>query len=248
MSNQNPCGLTGPIHSGPDKTQLTPDGEVSVMRNLFPTEDQMVSFDKTSGSGKNKIVETLSRKVKEVVRDYVIASNEEKSANDRKNEAALALRAYVKPTRDTNAYAGDYQKSFRVAGIVAKSGIQYGVMVAHIDRWGLPKKEVDIAALKKLVGAEFFKKHFEKEVTIAIKPEILDNKVLRKELTDKLLEAFGVDGLQKYFKKEEVWAVLPGLDKDQYGLNNETRTEMLESCKQYADKVEEACFDPKNTL
>jgi hypothetical protein len=160
----------------------------------------------------------------------------------------FALRAYVKPIRDTNAYAGDYQKSFRVAGIVAKSGLQYGALVAHIDRWGLPKKEVDIAALKKLVGDKFFKEHFEKEITIAIKSEVLENKVLRKELTDKLLEALGVDGLKKYFKKEEVWTVTPGLDKGQYDLDNETRTDMLESCKQYADKVEEACFDPKNTL
>lgn len=244
----NPCGLTGPIHSGPDKTQLTPEGEVSAMRNVFPTDTDEVTIEKSSGSGKNKTTETLKRKVKEAVRDYVIASNEEKSAKDRKDEAALALRAYVKPIRDTNAYAGDYQKSFRVAGIVAKSGLQYGAMVAHMDRFTLPKKEVDIAAIKKLVGTKFFNEHFEKDITIAIKSEVLDNKALRKELTDKLVETFGVDGLKKYFKKEEVWAILPGLDKGQYDLDNETRTELLESCKQYADKVEEACFDPKNTL
>jgi hypothetical protein len=218
------------------------------MRNIFPTETDEVTVEKVTGSGKNKVTENLTLKIKEAVRNYVIASNEEKSAQDRKNEAALALRAYVKPLRDTNAYAGDYQKTFRVAGIVAKTGLQYGAMVAHVDRFGLPKKEVDIAALKKLVGDKFFKEHFEKEITLSIKPEILDNKVLRKELTDKLLETLGVDGLKKYFKKEEVWTVLPGLDKDQYKLENEKRTEMLEFCKQYADKVEEACFDPKNTL
>lgn len=246
--NANPCGLTGPIHNGPDKTQLTPEGEVSAMRNIFPTDTDTVTFDKVTGSGKNKETESLTRKVKEAVRDFVIASNEEKSAKDKKDEAALVLRAYVKPVRDQNAYNGDYQKSFRVAGIVAKSGMQYGAMVAHMDRWTLPKKEVDIAALKKLVGDKFFKKYFEKDITIAIKSEVLNNKEIRKELTDKLLEVFGVEGLKKYFKKEEVWAVKDGLDKGQYDLDEETRQSMLESCKQYADKVEEACFDPKNTL
>jgi hypothetical protein len=244
----NPCGLNGVLHTGTDKTQLTPGGEKSIMRTLSPGKDEKVAIDKVTGSGKNKVTESVQKSVLEAVREYVIASNEIASASEKKEDAAAALRIYVKDIRDTNAYAGDYQKTYRVAGTVGNSGVQFGAAVAHQDRFSIPKKEVDIAALKDLVGKDFFNGHFSKDIQISIKKEVMENKDLRKELTQKLVDAFGVDGIKKYFNKEEVWSVKEGLDKAQYDLDKDTRAKFAEKCKQYADQVTEACFDPKNTL
>jgi hypothetical protein len=244
----NPCGLNGVLHTGTDKTQLTPGGEKSTMRTVTPAADISVTLEKVTGSGKDKKTESIQKSVIDAVREYVIASNEEMSAKERKEDAAAALRLYVKDVRDNNAYAGDYMKTYRVAGIIAKSGIQYGASLSHMDRFSIPKKEVDIAELKKLVGSKFFDEHFLKEILISIKKEVLNNKDLRKELTDKLITAFGVEGIKKYFNKEEAWSVKEGLDKDQYDLDKDTRAKFAEKCKQYADQVNEACFDPKNTL
>ena len=244
----NPCGLNGALHTGPDKKQLTPKGEVSVMRNITPTDTDQVTVEKVTGTGKEKKTEKLVKKVKEAVREFVIASNEEKSAKERKEDAAEVIRTHVKDVRDKNAYAGDYQKTYRVCGAVARTDLQYAASSVQADRCVLPKKEVDIAAIKSLVGDKFFKDYFTREMSISIKKEVLENKDLRKELTDKLLEYFGVEGIKKYFIKEEVWSAKEGLDKGQYDLEDKVRGEFLEKIKFYADKVEEACFDPRNTL
>jgi hypothetical protein len=50
----NPCGLNGALHTGPDKKQLTPKGEVSIMRNITPTDTDKITIEKTTGSGKEK--------------------------------------------------------------------------------------------------------------------------------------------------------------------------------------------------
>lgn len=244
----NPCGLTGALHSGPDNTQLTPKGEVSELRKLHPTDEDTVTIEKTIGTGKDKKTEQLVKKVKDAVREFIIYSNQEKSAKEQKDDAANALREYVKVTRDKNAYAGDYQKSYRVVGGLATSGMQYGAAVQQVDRTTCPKKESDIEAIKKLVGKKFFDQYFARELIISIKKDVLDNKDLRKELTNKLIEFFGVEGIKKYFTKEEVWAIKTGLDKGQYDLADETRVKFLEAVKFYADKVDDGCFDPKNHL
>ena len=243
----NPCGMNGSLHNDTDKTQLTPGGEVSTMRTLFP-EAEEASFDKTTGKGKDKKTEKIVKKVKDTVRDFVIASTTEASAKEQKEEAAKLLRAYVGEIRDRNTYAGDYQKTYRVAGIVAKSGIQYGAQVAQQDRVTLPKKEEDIALIKTLVGKEFFDKQFSKDVKISIKKEVLENKAQAKELAGILLDKFGQDGLKKYFVKEEVWSVKEGFDKAQYELKDDVRKSVLGVATLYADSVVDASFDPKNHI
>ncbi len=71
-------------------------------------------------------------------------------------------------------------------------------MVAHQDRFSIPDVEEDIAVIKEIVGKEFFDKHFIRDILISIKKEVLDNRDLRKELTNKLIEVFGIEGIKKY--------------------------------------------------
>jgi hypothetical protein len=243
----NPCGMTGPLHNDTDKKQLTPGGEVSTMRTLYPEVEES-SIEKTSGKGKDKKIEKIVKKVKDTVRDFVIASTNEAAAKEQKEEAAKLLRAYVGEVRDRNAYNKDYQKTYRVAGIVATSGIQYGAQVAQQDRVTLPKKEEDMAVVKKIVGKEAFEKLFSKEIKISIKKEGLENKAQSKELAQALVDKFGNDGLKKYFTKEEVWSAKEGFDKAQYDLDDATRKLLLNQVTLYADLVSDASFDPKNHI
>jgi hypothetical protein len=244
--------MTGPLHNDTDKKQLTPGGEVSEMRNLFPADDEETFYNKSTsvGKGKDKVttVEKIIRKVKDTVRDFVIASTNEASWKLQKEENANLLRAYVGKIRDKNAYNNDYQKTYRVTGIVASSGLQYGASVAQQDRVTLPKKETDIAIIKKVVGDKFFNAHFSKDICIKIKKEVLENKKLSKELATDLSAKFGAEGLKKYFTKEEVWTVNDGMDKAQYELDDATRKLLREQVTFYTDLVTDATFDPKNHL
>lgn len=243
----NPCGLNGDLHNETDKKQLTPGGELSTMRTLFP-EAEAASFDKSSGKGKDKKTEKITKVVKDTVREFVIASTNEAAAKEQKDTAANVLRSYIKEIRDRNAYNKDYQKTYRVAGIVAQAGFQYGAAVSQQDRVALPKKETDIAIIKKVVGPKFFNEHFSKDVKISIKKEVLENKETIKDLTKELLAKFGVEGLKKYFVKEEVWSINEGFDKAQYELDDATRKLLLEQITLYADLVTDASFDPKNHI
>jgi hypothetical protein len=245
----NPCGMTGPLHNDTDKKQLTPGGEVSTMRTLFP-EAEEASFEKVTGTKKagNLKKEKIIKKVKDTVRDFVIASSNEASAKEQKEDAAKLLREYVSTVRDRNAYSGDYNKTYRVAGIVATSGLQYGAQVAQQDRVNLPKKEEEISLIKTLVGKEFFDKQFSKEVKISIKKEVLENKAQSKELAQLLVDKLGAEGIKKFFTKEEVWTVKEGFDKAQYDLKEDVRKSLLGVATVYADLVTEASFDPKNHI
>ena len=123
-----------------------------------------------------------------------------------------------------------------------------GAQVAQQDRVTLPKKEEDIAVVKKLIGNESFEKLFSKEVKISIKKEVLENKAQSKELAKQLVDKFGAEGLKNFFVKEEVWTVKEGFDKAQYELDAATRKLLLNQVTLYADLVTDASFDPKNHL
>lgn len=176
--------------------------------------------------------------IKEAVNHYVHYHEVEKSAKDQKDEAAEALRTYVGAVRDANAKDNDYQKTYRVLG--KKDGkLQYGADVSQNDKYGIPK-DADMKVIKKTLGDTTFNDLFQKTTSISIKPEIMKNEALRKELSKILVEKLGMDGLKKYFHKEEVWSVKPGTDKKQYELPEKKQKAFLESVKPSADTVKNA--------
>ena len=84
-------------------------------------------------------------------------------------------------------------------------------------------------------------------MSIGIRKEVLEDRKLRRELTDKLLEAFGGEAeLKKWFVKEEAWSIKDGLAEGQYDLDEDTREQFLEQCPQYADQVKNVSYDPKD--
>lgn len=207
----------------------TEKGMKSSIRLLNPKDTAAITLKE------DKEVEIL---IKEAVNHYVHYHEVEKSAKDQKDEAAEALRTYVGAVRDANAKDNDYQKTYRVLG--KKDGkLQYATDVSQNDKYRIPE-DADIKVIKKTLGDTTFNNLFQKETSISIKPEIMKNETLRKELSKILVEKLGMDGLKKYFHKEEAWSVKTGTDRKQYELPEEKRKAFLESVKPSADTVKNA--------
>lgn len=241
------CGITGPLHSMVRNDVKTSSGEKSVMQDVFPDTDTEVFYSVNRGTKKKPIMESIKHKVRQLVRQYVIADNLLKSAKEQAEEAAQGLRVFAREFRaERLENTGKYQQTYRINGEITKK-TQYAVSCAAQDRFSLPKKEKDVDAIREIVGKDFFKAHFERVLEIGIRKEVLEDRKLRRELTDKLIDAFGgEDELKKWFVKDEKWTIKPGLDKDQFDLDKETREKFQEVCPQYADQIKNACYDPKD--
>lgn len=199
MATRNPLGAV-------DGVKKTASGKASTVRDVNVSQ-AVVKV------GKDPIA--LRTTVKEFQRFSLL----EKSYKEQKEEKAGIIRTFVGSLRDTNALAGDYQKSYRLVAEV-KDRIEKAVTVSQVDKFSLPKKDGEMDDLKDFVGDEFFDENFEKVTTIAIKKSILNNKEKRRELSKILAEALGKEGMKKYFEKSEVWTVKDGLDQRQYQLED----------------------------
>ncbi len=186
--------------------------------------------------------------VKNLIRQFVIADNNAKAAKEQADEAAQGIRVFVEEHRKERFTNTDrYQGSYRVNGEV-KGKTQFAVQVNAQNRVSLPKKEKDMDALREIVGKDWFGKVFERVLNIGIRKEVLEDRKKRRELTDKLIEAFGEEGLQEWFVKSEDWSVRPGvaINEEFFALDEEKREEAQAICPQYADQIKNVSFDPKD--
>jgi len=217
--------ITGPLNQATVAIK-TESGKASALRAIDPEKTAVTMDDGT-------IVV-----VKTAVNDYVKNILLKKSAEDQAADAAAVLRAYVGAVRDENAYQGDYQKSYRVIGSKTDK-TQRAADVSQVDKFSVPKTE-DIKAIREALGDDVFKDVFEQVTTISIKKNILDNAKKRKELSEKLVEALGKEGIKEFFQKEDVYVIRKGMDQKQYALDPAVRTKLLEQVKQSADAVKDA--------
>lgn len=205
---------------------LTPGGKPSEARAVDP-QDTVVESDELGGKVQ----------VRESVRRYCKALAAKKLAEKEAEEHAAVLRAYVGELRRRNALQGDYQKTYRVVGERADK-LVYQVDVSEFDSWR-PLKGVDLKELRAL-DREAFDDVAEEETTISIKDEVLKNKALRLELSRKLEEALGVDGIKKFFKKETTYVVREGMDARHHTLPKAQAAVLEKGFKQVADSVKDA--------
>jgi hypothetical protein len=205
------------------------DGKEPVVRDYDP-KDASIEV----GSGKKK----ENKRIKTLIKDFILFMRQEKSYKKQKEEVAEHIREFTGNLRDENALAGDYQKTYRLIESV-DGGIETAVNVTQTDKFS---KIIDdaVQGIKKVVGDTFFNKFFEKDISISIKPEMLADKTARQELSEALVKALGVDGVKKYFVKEEAWAIKDGLDKGQYELGKDTLPKFREVVKQNADAISES--------
>lgn len=210
-----------------DSVSKTTTKGKSVVRDIDP-KDAIVGV--VSGKTKKDV------KVKDAVVNFVKFSLLEKSYKGQKEEMSEVVRDYASKVRLDNADQGDYQKSYRVLGGVSKEKVEYGATCSSQDRFRIPKDDLIMDTVKELIGVDIFDKLFSKEITISIREDVLKNKAKKKELTQKLIKAFGKD-LSDWFVKDETWATNEKADETVYELDSKVRAEFLELVPQYKDSV-----------
>jgi hypothetical protein len=184
-------------------------------------------------------VKVTDNAIRKAIRDFIKYLRQEKSAKDQKDDAADIIRKHVVPIRDGNALTGDYQKTYRMIEEITDKDVEHAVNVSQVDKWS-KIEETNITTLKALVGDKFFDEAFEKVVTIKIKEEVMLDKTKRVELGKILKDALGVDGMAKYFEKEEVLVPKDGLEQYQYVLPKDKILEMRKLVKPSKDAVSDA--------
>lgn len=223
--------------TGITSTPKTASGKKSVVRCIDPQDDTVTLQVEVDDE-----IEDRTEMVKGQVKAFVKASESEKAFKTQKEEAARYLREYVCKNRDENAIEGDYQKTYRVLGTKGAGGLQYAADVSQADKFSLPKDSQLIEDLRGSIDSDLFDENFEKVLVIQIKPEILKNDKTRREFSKLIVEAIGVEGLKKYFQKEEIYEVKEGLDQRQYAMDSEDRAKILGVAKQAADSVKDTSF------
>ena len=217
--------VTGPLAKASVELKTT-TGEKSTVRAIDPG-NTVVTDDVAK--------ETVE--IKKAIATYVKALATKKEAEAEAAKAADVIRFYTGEVRDENAIQGDYQKTYRLLGEITK-GTQLAVDVSQADRSSLTKG-TKIEDAKKELGKNLFAATFELETFIKIKDSVMKNAALRKELSKKLFDALGQEGIKTYFEKEEEWVVLSGTEKAQYKLTPAERTLLLKFVTLYADSVKD---------
>lgn len=204
----------------------TDAGKESSMRLVSP-EDSTVTVDGDAV------------KITEAVANFVMQVTAEKAAKESKEESAEIIRTYAGVVRKKNAKKGDYYKSLRINGKLVKR-MQYAVAAISSDKFSTPTKKEDIEALKTALGKDVFDSLFETSSSIAIRADIMKDDAKRKELSRKLVELFGVDGIKEYFERKTILKTKKGLDEKQYRLDDEVLQKLEKAgVKQSADSLKD---------
>lgn len=219
MATRNPIDAV-------DGVKKTASGKDSAVR------DMDVSLEKIKQADAEISIRTT---IKEFQRFSLL----EKSYKEQKEEKAEILRLFTGRIRDKDAFAGDYQKSYRLVA-ERKDRVEKAVTISQVDKFSIPKKDTEMDVVKELVGDEFFAENFEKVTTIAIKKSVLNNKDLRLELSKILAKSLGKDGMKKYFEKKEEWVIKDGLDQRQYELDTDKLSEFRALVKPSKDSVKDS--------
>lgn len=206
---------------------LTKSGEKSEARAVDP-QDTQVDVD----GSKNPV------DVKGAVLRYCKALKAKKDAENEAAVAADALRAYVGKLRKGNAEQGDYQKTYRVVGERRDKKV-YATDVSQLDRWNMRKK-VKPADVIEEHGKEMFDRIVVTEESIKIRDDVMSNRAKRRELSKKLEDVLGIDGIREFFEKVTTYSVRDGIDKEQYTLDDSEKAVLNALFTQSADAVKDA--------
>jgi len=204
----------------------TASGKDSAARTLNPVNSTVVTDD----GEEVRVVEAVTQ--------YVLQDTAEKSAKAAKERSGEIIRTYAGTVREENALAGDYQKTLCVLGREVK-GVQYAVSASNTDKFSVPSAKEDIEAIKAVMGSAF-DTVFEQTVELSIKKNVMEDDSLRKELSQVLFKALGVEGIKRFFKKEDTWRVKKNMAENQYTLDKTVREALRTHAKQAADALKDA--------
>ena len=206
---------------------LTKSGKESTARGVDASEETV----DVGGKAKH---------VAPAVSGYVMALSEEKRIKEEKEAFAETLRVFSKCVRCYfTEEAGEHRKTYRILGN-EKNGFQYAVDATENDKYSYSTDKEDMKTLRELLGEDTFLQLFEECVEIGIKKSIMDNQKKRKELSMKLIEKFGKEGIIKYFDRKVAWKLKPGLSNLKHTLDKKVQKTIDDHLKQAADTLKDA--------
>jgi len=166
----------------------------------------------TTGSktATKKITAAVTPKIKVLVDEFVANKAQIKALEARQAEAESAIIEHVRPQQDTEAFAGNFSKSFLVAGVTSE--VTYNTS----DRFSVSQEEETLKELKKLIGEKKYGDFFEVKPTIALK----DNVVKDDAMLNKIAAACEKAGLPiaDIFNMTSKVVAKDALDEKQYTL------------------------------
>jgi len=132
-----------------------------------------------------------------------------KSLEAEQIEAETAIIEHVRPQQDNAAYAGNFSKSFDVAGNTGN------LLYNTADMFSVPKDEASIEAIQELLGKRF-EEVLETKRVITFKSTAAENK----DLMDKVIAAINAAGMElgDVFEVTDQYVAKPDLDRKQYEL------------------------------
>jgi len=208
-----------------------------------PTKTRGIDAGKEIIKGTDDAGKTIDVKVVDAVKDFVTYATEEKSFKDKKDKAAGLIRTFIDEVRDffgkkPGYKKEDFTKTFRLLGTETDK-LKYAVDVSSSDKFTLPAKKEDMAALKKLLTAGIYKQIIEESATISIKKTVTDDDKKRKELTKLLIDALGEDKVKEYFERDVAYSVKSGLSALTYEFPEAVQVVIRDKIKSASDAVKD---------
>lgn len=173
--------------------------------------DKLAGKKSPSSKKSTKIAAQVTNEIKKAVDTVIWAKAEIKSMQIQLAENEETIICHVSPQQDTNAYAGNYSKSYLVEG--NKGNLTY----TTANKFSIPQDDDSQTALKKLLGKKY-DEFFETKRTVSLSKKVFEDNTL----VDKIIAAIEKAGIDLadalivtdiIVTKEDI-----ELDKEQYKL------------------------------
>lgn len=162
---------------------------------------------KTSSS--SKLAAEVTPAIKEKVDLFVNNKAQIKRLEAEQKDVETEIINHVRAQQDANAYAGNFSKSYLVAGSTCE------VTYVTSDRFSVPQEEETLTEVKKLVGKKY-DEFFEVRRSITMKKGVVENE----KLLDKIATACEKAGLSlgEIFDVGDKVFAKDSLDEKQYSI------------------------------
>jgi hypothetical protein len=145
------------------------------MANAFAAITKSVS-EATPKSATKKIQASVTPAIKSAVDSFVANKASIKALEARQIETETTIITHVKAQQDSQAFNGNFSKSFLVPGNNTE------VTYVTSDRFSVPQDEETLAGLKKLIGATKFNEFFGSKPSIVIKSTVIANDAIMNKI------------------------------------------------------------------
>jgi len=168
--------------------------------------DSMLSSNTKAKADKPKknempVLNGLSDDMKSRIERYLEAKKEKKNAEADMKTEEPAIIEFARKAQDKNAFAGNYNGSYNIGGLVK---------FVTQDRFSCPQDEDVQKEVKKVLG-KYYEEIIETEVSVSLKPEVFTNKKLKEELVKIIGSRFS-----EFFVTETKISVKEGFAQEQY--------------------------------